>query len=105
MSSQVHALADKMFQKYQQTSVNFSNCNGVYFQKQVISKTGECVFKKNPAAIAFLYWDIDLFKTFKIFSPFIDQERFPIFSFSIHWLREFFPFPLTFPTEGCNFAA
>ena len=81
MSSQVHALADKMFQKYQQTSVNFSNCNGVYFQKKIISKTGECVFKKNPATIAFLYWDINLFKLSKFSIYSLIKRDFPFSAF------------------------
>ena len=38
-------------------------------------------------------------------TPFIDQERFLIFSFSIHWSGEIFCFPLTFQNEGCNCAA
>ena len=105
MSSQVHALAEKMFRKYQQISTNFSNCDEVHFQKMNISKTGECVLKKNSATIVFLYWDINQFKTLKISSPFIDQERFLIFSFSIHWSLEIFAFPLTFPDEGCSFEA
>ena len=44
MSSQVHALAEKMFRKYQQISANFSNCDEVYFQKRIIFKTGECIY-------------------------------------------------------------
>ena len=60
-------------------SANFSNCNEVYFQKRIISKTGECVLKKNSAEIVFLYCDIKQFKTLKISSPFIDQERFFLF--------------------------
>ena len=39
-------------------SANFGN----YFQKRFISTTGECALKKNSAAIAFLYCDINQFK-------------------------------------------
>ena len=69
VSSQVHALAEKMFRKYQQISANFSNCDEVYFQKRIISKTGECALKKNSATIVFLYCDINQFKTLKMSSP------------------------------------
>ena len=48
MSSRVHALAEKMFRKNQQISANFSSFEEVYLQKRIISKTGECVLKKNP---------------------------------------------------------
>ena len=105
VSSQVHALAEKVFRKYQQISANFSNCNGVYFQKNIISRTGECVLKKNFPSIVFLYCDINQFKTLKISSPFIDQERFLIFSFSIHWSGEIFSFSLTFFNEECTCTA
>ena len=95
-------LLQKIFSKI---SANFSNCDGVYFQKRIISETGECLLKKNSATIFFLHCDINQFKTLKISSPFIDQERFLIFRFSIHWSGEIFPFPLTFPNEGCSCAA
>ena len=87
-----YALAEKMFRKYQQISANFGNCDGVYFHKRIISKTGECVLKKNSTTTVFLYCGINQFKTLKISSAFIDQMRFLIFSFSIHWAGEFFLF-------------
>ena len=40
-----HALAEKMFEKYQRISANFSNCDEVYFQKRIIIKSGECALK------------------------------------------------------------
>ena len=86
-------------------SANFSNCDGVYFQKRIISKTGKCALKKNSATTVFLYCDINQFKTLEISSPFIDQERFLNFSFSIHWSGEIFSFPMTFPNEGCSCTA
>ena len=67
MSSQVHALAEKMSRKYQQILV--AAMNDVYFQKRIISKSGECAFKKNSVAIVFLYCDINQFKTLKMYSP------------------------------------
>ena len=85
-----YALAEKMFRKYQQISENLGNCNGVYFHKRIISKTGECVLKKNSTTTVFLYCGINQFKTLNISSAFIDQERFLIFSFCIHWAGEFF---------------
>ena len=48
-------LAEIMFRKYQQISANFSNCDGVYFQKRIISKTGECVLKKRTLQQLFCY--------------------------------------------------
>ena len=84
MRSQTHALAETMFRKYKQVSANFSNYDGVYFQKSIISKTGECVLKKkNSATIVFLHCDINQFKTLKASNPFIDHEIILIFSFSI----------------------
>ena len=65
MSSKVHevfsakAVAPKI-------SANFSNCDEVYFQKRIISKSGECALKKNSATIVFLYCDINQFKTLKM---------------------------------------
>ena len=50
-------------------SANFSNCDGVYFQKRIISTAGECALKKNSATIVFLYCDINQFKTLKMPSP------------------------------------
>ena len=44
-------------------------CDEVYFQKRIISKTGECALKKNSATIVFLYCDINQFKTLKMSSP------------------------------------
>ena len=86
MSSKVHALAEKMFRKYQQISTNLSNCDGVYFQKRIISKTDECVLKKNYIAtlISWKRWKIPVHSLIrKDFSfsafPFIDQERFFLF--------------------------
>ena len=42
-------------------SANFSSCDGVYFQKRIISTTGECALKKNSATFVFLYCDINQF--------------------------------------------
>ena len=64
-----------------------------------------CFGKNNSVAIVFLHCDINQFKTLKASSPFIDQERTLIFSFSISWSGEIFPFPLTFPNEGWSCAA
>ena len=58
-----HALAEKMFEKYQRISANFSNCDEVYFQKRIIIKSGECTLKNNPALTVFLYCGINQFKT------------------------------------------
>ena len=69
MSSQVHAAAENMFRKYQQISASFTNCDEVYFQKRIISKSGACVLKKNSATIVFLYRDINQFETLKMSSP------------------------------------
>ena len=57
-------------------SANFSNCDGVYFQKRIISKTGECALKKNSATIVFLYCDINQFKTLKMLSPQARNQEF-----------------------------
>ena len=86
-------------------SANFSNCNGVDFPKRIISKTFESVLKNNSSTIVFLYCDINQFKTLTISSPFINQEKFLIFSFSINWSRAIFYFLLTFSNEGCSSAA
>ena len=40
-----------------------------------------CFEKKNSNTIVFLYCDINQFKTLKISSPFIDQERFSFSAF------------------------
>ena len=40
-------------------SANFSNCDGVYFQKMVISTTGECALKKNSTTFVFLHCNIN----------------------------------------------
>ena len=42
-------------------SANFSNCDGVYYQKRIISTTGECALKKSSATLVFLYCDINQF--------------------------------------------
>ena len=42
-------------------SANFSNCDGVYFQKKIISTTGACALKKNSATFVFIYCDINQF--------------------------------------------
>ena len=42
-------------------SASFSNCDGVYFQKSIISTTGECDLKKNSVTFVFLYCDINQF--------------------------------------------
>ena len=55
-------------------SANFSNCDGVYFQKRITSTTGECALKKNSATIVILYcWIIQrrtnistLYKSFDV---------------------------------------
>ena len=80
MSSDAYALAKKLFRKFQQISANFSNCNGVYLQKRIISTTGECALKKNSTTIASLYYDLNQFKTLKI-----------SISFSILWSGEISP--------------
>ena len=97
MSSQRHALAKKIFWKYQQISANFSNCDGVYFQKRIISTTGECALKKNSATIFFVYYNINQFKNLKMSRPW---KQLPI-----HWSGGIFPFHLVFPNEGCSCAA
>ena len=77
----MHALVEKMFRKYQQilaTAMDFIS------RKRTISKTGEFVLKKNSATTVFLYCDINQFKALKVSGLFIGQERFLIFSFSIH---------------------
>ena len=53
----------------QQISANFSNCDEVYFQKRIISKSGECALKKNSSTIVFPYCDINQLKTFKMSGP------------------------------------
>ena len=53
----------------------------------------------------FLYCDINQFKTFNFSSPFIDEERFLIFSFSILWSGKIFCFALNFGNEERSFAA
>ena len=87
--------------------------------QQILATAMECISRKGSFlklvnvfwkkelffTIVFLYCDINQFKIFKISSPFIDHERFLIFSFSIHWSGEIFPFPWTFPNEGCSCAA
>ena len=57
----VHALGGKLFQKFQQISAFFSNCDRVYFQKSIISTSGECDLKKNSATFVFLYCNINQF--------------------------------------------
>ena len=97
MGSQVHALAEKMFRKYQEISGNFSNCDGVYLQRRFISKTGECLLKKNSAKTVFYIatlissklWIFPVHSlmrrdfSFSAF-PFFDQERF----FVLPWILE-----------------
>ena len=39
-------------------SANFSNCDGIYSQKRIISTTGECALKNNFATFVFLYCDL-----------------------------------------------
>ena len=86
MSSQVHSFAQIMCRKYQQISANFSNCNGVYFQKNIIPKTGECVLKKRtlPQLLFYIPTLISsklpvhllIRRDFSFWAfPFIDQER------------------------------
>ena len=48
----------------------------VYFQKRIISKRGECAFKKNSATIVFIYCDINQFKTLKMPSPQARNQEF-----------------------------
>ena len=93
----MHALAEKMFRKYQEISGNFSNCDGVYFQRRFISKTGECLLKKNSATTVFyiatlISSKLGIFRvhslmrrdfSFSAFSIF-DQERF----FVCPWVLE-----------------
>ena len=63
-------------------SANFSNCDGVYFQKRIISKTGECVLKKRTLTQLFFYIaTLISSKLWKFPSPFIDQERFSFSAF------------------------
>ena len=62
-------------------SANFSNFDGVYFQKRISSTNDVCALKKNSARIAFLYCDINQFKTFLVHGN----------SFSIHGSWEIFP--------------
>ena len=74
-------------------SANFSNCDGVYFHKRIISKTDEYVFKKRTLPQLFFYiatlissklWKFPVHSlirrdfSFSAF-PFIDQERFFLF--------------------------
>ena len=66
MSSYVHALAERLFRKFQQISATATR---VYFKKKIISTTGEYAMKKNSAAIVFLCCDINQFKSLKISSP------------------------------------
>ena len=63
-------------------SANFSNCNGVYFQKRFISATGECALKKNSATFVFLYsninqfnWSMEIFPFFSIWVFFHGHSR------------------------------
>ena len=74
MSSQVHALDCR--KDVLKISANFSNCDEVYFQKRIISKSGECALKKNSATIFFLYCDINQFKTLKMPSPQARNQEF-----------------------------
>ena len=39
-------------------SANFSNCDGIYSQKRIISTPGECALKNNFATFVFLYCDL-----------------------------------------------
>ena len=78
-------------------SANFSNCDEVYFQKRIISKSGECALKKNSATTVFLYCNINQFKTLKMSNPW--KQFFHLL------FRRNFPFLLTFPNEGCSCAA
>ena len=64
----MHSLAGKPFRKYQQISANFSDCDGVYFQKRIISTTGECALKKKPATIVLTYSGINQVKALNISS-------------------------------------
>ena len=50
----------KLFRKFQQISANLSNCDGVYFEKRIISTTSECALKKTSATIVFLYCDMEI---------------------------------------------
>ena len=59
-------------------SANFSNCDGVYFQKMIISTTGECALKKNSATFVFLRCDINQFNQ-SMEIPFLFL---PVFSFT-----------------------
>ena len=57
----MHALAEKLFRKFQQISETAmeSFFNFFFFQKRFISTTGECALKKNSAIFVFLYCDIN----------------------------------------------
>ena len=43
------------------SSSNFSNCDGVYFQKRITSATGESALKENSITFVFLYCDVNQF--------------------------------------------
>ena len=57
-------------------SENISKCDEVYYQKRIISKSGECALKKNSATIVFLYCDIKQFKILKMPSPQARNQEF-----------------------------
>ena len=58
-------------------SANFSSCDEVYFQKRIISKTGECALKKNSATTVFLY--CENVEAMEIAFRFTVQEKFFFF--------------------------
>ena len=52
-------------------------CDEVYFQKRIISKTGECALKKNSATTVFL--SCKNVQSMEIAFPFTVQEKFFLF--------------------------
>ena len=60
-------LAEKQIQKVQQIHKGY--CDGIYFQKRILSITDECALKKNSATVIFYIATLINLKTLQIFIP------------------------------------
>ena len=84
-------LAEKQFQKVQQIHKGY--CDGIYFQKRIVSITDECDLKKNSATVIFYIATLINLKTSQIF---IQWKLNGIsHTFFIHRSREIFLFLMT----------
>ena len=84
-------LAEKQIQKVQQIHKGY--CDGIYFQKRILSITDECALKKNSATVIFYIATLINLKTLQIFIPW--KLNGISHTFFIHRSREIFPFLMT----------